>query len=137
MNFVHTQRIVTPPRAALLAALVLSAPVFGATNDSEAGLTYHERVAQNAIVESPNRSSAIDIRSTTLVDNENSAQHAIAGFDATRSSTILAAKDEPVLAQNEHAAQRVIVELPRPRHVSNAVTASWVSARAAQPSSQR
>jgi hypothetical protein len=138
MNFVHTQHTVTCLRAALLAALVQSSPLFAATNDSEVGLAHNERAAQDAIVQSPNGSSATvpnDTRTTTLAVNENAARHAISDVDAIRGTTIVAATGEPKLIQNEHAAQRAIVDVPRPRRASSAITtsASLVPAATDQP----
>ena len=141
MNFVRTQRTATHLRAALLAALVLSAPLLAANNDGEVGLMHNERAAQDAIVQSPNGSSTTfpnDTRSTTLADNENAAKRVISDIDTTRSTTAAAATDEPTLAQNEAAAQRVIVDLPRPRRVPSAITnASLVPAATVQASPQR
>ena len=127
MNFVHTQRTVTHLRAALLAAFVLSAPLFAATHDGELGLTHNERAAQDTIVQLPNGSSTTiphDTRSASLADNENAAQHAISGINTARGPAIAAATDAPNLAQNEDAARRVIVDLPRPRRAFRPITSS-------------
>lgn len=138
MNFVHTQRTVTRLRATLLAALVLSSPLFAATNDSEARLAHNERAAQDAIVQSPSRSSAPvsnETRTATFANNENAAQRAIADVSATQGTSIAAATGEPKLMQNENAAQRAIVDVPRPTRPSSAITssASLVPAATAQP----
>jgi len=136
MSFVHTQRPVTYLRAALFATLVLSSPLFAATNDSEAGLTHNERAAQDAIVQSPSSATVPnDTRTTTLANNEIAAQHAISDINAVHDPAIAAAIGEPKLMQNERAAQRAIVDVPRPKRGSSAVTtsASLVPAANAQP----
>jgi len=130
MNFTHAQHAVTCLRVGLLAALVLSSPLFAATNDGEAGLAHNERAAQDAIKQSPNGSLATarnDTSTTSLASNENAAQRAISGSNVTHGAPIAAARGEPELAQNEDAAQRVIVDLPRPRRAFRPITSSATS----------
>jgi hypothetical protein len=136
MSSVHTQRPVTYLRAALFATLVLSSPLFAATSDSEVGLTHNERAAQDAIVQLPSSATVPnDTRTTTLANNENAAHHAISDINAVHGPAIAAAIGEPKLEQNERAAERAIVDVPRPRRASSAVTtsASLVPAATTQP----
>lgn len=117
--------VVTAVNAALLAALLSSAPLLA--NAGEATLAQNERAAQLAIVESPafnlpaQASPRVLESRATLTHNELAAQHAITEAPANNVDIIASARaGQATLVYNELAARRAIENAPTRSRFMNA-----------------
>jgi hypothetical protein len=110
--------VVTAVNAALLVALLSSAPAFA--NASGATLAQNESAAQHAIVETPNvnrpaqASSGVLESSATLAHNEEAAQQAISAAAPINNGGNIASgrSGQAALVYNELAARRAIENAP-------------------------